>query len=231
MYRPRHLLGAIVALFMALFAPHSAEAVELTKDTFYDSTADKIVFLKFYDPQWGHCQSMESAWEELGSIFRSSNSKLIGEIDCTSPHAKSVCQDHGVQSYPTIKYGSIHNLKDYEGPRSFVSLKAFADRQLKPACGVQHIQLCDKTTRKEIRRLQALTEQELDSELFRMTETYNQISKDFETYVDGLEEQYAEAEKKKDKIIEESGLALMKAIAKERGMVLKSNRDTDGHEL
>lgn len=173
---------------------------------------------------------MESAWDDLGNVFGASKSKLIGEIDCTSPQAESVCHDHGVQSYPTIKYGSIYNLQDYEGPRTFASLKAFADQQLKPTCGVQHIQLCDKTTRKEIRRLQALTETELDSELFLRTEEYNQISKDFERYVDGLEEQYAEAEQKKDKIIESSGLPLMKAVAKERGVVLQ-NRGIGDDEL
>lgn len=168
---------------------------------------------------------MESAWQQLDDAFASSKSKIIGEIDCTSPKAESVCHDHGVQSYPTIKYGSIYNLQEYEGPRTFAGLKAFADQQLKPRCSVQHTQLCDKTTRKEIRRLQSLTQEELDAELLAMTEKYNQISKDFETYVDGLEEKYAEAEKAKDKLIEESGLSLMKDVAKERGMKLKPKSD------
>ena len=153
---------------------------------------------------------MESVWKELGDLVggtsSSKKSKLIGEIDCTSPQSESICHDFGVQSYPTIKYGSIYNLQDYEGPRTNLAvLKSFVDQQLKPRCGLQHIQLCDRPTRKEIRRLQSLSLTELDAELLSMTETYNQISKDFESFVDDLEVQYAKAEKIKDKKLEDSG--------------------------
>lgn len=162
---------------------------------------------------------MEDAWDELGERFQNSKSKLIGEIDCTSDEAQSLCQDMGVNSYPTLKFGDIFDLQEYEGPRDFTSLSKFSDKQLKPTCGVNHVQLCDKATRKEIRRLKKLSLAELDEELFANTESLNAMERNEKEFVAGLEAQYEQATAKKDaeiKEIKDSGLQLMKAVASSR---------------
>jgi len=164
---------------------------------------------------------MEDAWEELSEKFESSKSKLIGEIDCTSEEAKELCTDMGVTSYPTLKFGDVFQLQDYEGPRDVESLKKFSDKQLKPTCGVNHVQLCDKATRKEIRRLKKLSLDELDEELATKTETLNAVDKNKEEFTANLEATYEEAMATKDaqiKEIKDSGLKLMKSVAANRGI-------------
>ena len=216
---------AIAATVLAAFS--LSQAVELTQDNYDERTAGKVVFLKFFDPMWGHCISMEPAWDELSEVFANSKSKVIGEIDCTTEEGKPICQDNGISSFPTVKYGSIDNLEDYEGPRDFDSLKAFADQHLKPACGIYHMQLCDKATRQEIRRLKKLSLAELDQELDAKMEAYNEIEKKSQQFIEDLEEYYAKAKEMKEKgqndIMENEGLALMKACAKERGVPLDSD--------
>ena len=65
------------------------------------------------------------------------------------------------------------------------------------------------------------SEQSLESALYpsalvcRVTDKYNQISKDFERFVDDLEEQYQQAEHKKQQSLEDSNLLIMKSVAKE----------------
>ena len=103
---------------------------------------------------------MEPAWEELSEAFENSKSKLIGEIDCTSEEGRPICSRHDVKGFPTLKFGDVFELQEYEGPRDYESLKKFSDRQLKPQCGLAHVQLCDKPTRKEIRRLKSLSLEE-----------------------------------------------------------------------
>jgi hypothetical protein len=101
------------------------------------------------------CSRMESAWEQLRVDLESSKSKLIGEIDCTLE--MSLCEAEGIEDFPALRWGSIYDLQEYGGPRDYVNLKKFADSHLKPICGPNHMQVCDKATRKEIRRLQKLS--------------------------------------------------------------------------
>jgi hypothetical protein len=139
-------------------------------------------------------------------------------VDCTSEEGYRICEDQGIESFPTLLWGDVFALQEYEGPRDFESLRKFSDKHLKPLCSVDHIQLCDKATRTEIRRLQKLSLIELDKEMAAKTEEYNKIERDFKTFVDDLEAQFEKAKEKKDEQVQkikESGLFLMKAVERE----------------
>ena len=63
---------------------------------------------------------------------------LIADVDCTAA-GEPLCKANGVQGYPTIKYGSPANLKDYNGGRGFKELVQFAAKNLGPVCGPDNV--------------------------------------------------------------------------------------------
>mmetsp|Transcript_114550 Transcript_114550/g.255630 ORF Transcript_114550/g.255630 Transcript_114550/m.255630 type:complete len:130 (+) Transcript_114550:240-629(+) len=75
--------------------------------------------------------------------FKDHPSALIADVDCTA-EGKDLCEKHGVQGYPTIKYGDPTDLKDYEGGRSYDDLKKFAEENLGPQCGPKNLDLCSE---------------------------------------------------------------------------------------
>lgn len=160
---------------------------------------------------------MENAWEELSADYESSKSKLIGEIDCTVE--MSLCEAEGIDDFPALRWGSIYDLQEYGGPRDYSNLKKFAETNLKPICGPSHMSLCDKATRKEIRRLQTLTRQQLDAELLEMVEEQAAMERNLEAASKDFQAQYDKALETKDAAkneILDSGLPIMKAVLQAR---------------
>merc|ERR1712070_47471 len=117
---------------------------------------------------------------------KGSKTVLVGDADCTGD-GESLCQEVGVQGYPTIKYGDPSALEDYNGGRDFDELKKFTE-EIKPTCSPSNIDLCDADAKKKIEDLQALSVEDLDAKI---------------------------EEKEKDeaiKAVKENGLGLMKAV-------------------
>merc|ERR1719460_3312634 len=81
--------------------------------------------------------------------FSSSGTALVGDVDCTAD-GKDLCETHGVEGFPTIKYGDPGDLKDYQGGRDFDALKKFASENLGPQCGPDHMDLCDDAMKAKI---------------------------------------------------------------------------------
>lgn len=54
----------------------------------------------------GHCKSMAADWEKLANDYVNHASILIAEVDCTLEENDDLCQENGVQGFPTLKYGS-----------------------------------------------------------------------------------------------------------------------------
>eukprot|EP00933_Yihiella_yeosuensis_P017421 TRINITY_DN1455_c0_g1_i1.p1 TRINITY_DN1455_c0_g1~~TRINITY_DN1455_c0_g1_i1.p1 ORF type:complete len:125 (+),score=43.34 TRINITY_DN1455_c0_g1_i1:246-620(+) len=81
--------------------------------------------------------------------FKGSPSSLVADVDCTAA-GESLCQKHEVQGYPTIKYGEPHDMKKYQGGRSYDDFKKFAEENLGPTCGPANLELCDEKTKKKI---------------------------------------------------------------------------------
>merc|ERR1719298_156529 len=91
--------------------------------------------------------------------YKDSTTSLVADVDCTT-EGKDLCETHGVQGFPTIKYGDPSDLKDYSGGRDFDSMKKFADENLGPQCGPEHMDLCVEKMEGKIRNAKKMLEEE-----------------------------------------------------------------------
>merc|ERR550514_551631 len=105
---------------------------------------------------------MKPAWDKLMGEFAGNPNALVGDVDCTAA-GKDLCEKHGVQGFPTIKWGDPSDLKDYEGGRDFDGLKKFAEENLKPMCSPSNIDLCDDDKKAEIKKFQDMSDDDLDA--------------------------------------------------------------------
>jgi len=158
---------------------------------------------------------MKPDWDKLMDEFKGSSTGLVADVDCTT-EGKSLCEEHGVRGYPSIKWGDPSALEDYEGGRSFEDLQTFAKENLKPVCSPTNLDLCDDEKKKEIGELQALSADDLEKKIEEKKQLIKDAEEAFSTGLKGLQETYEKLQKDKDegiKQIKDSGLALMQAVA------------------
>jgi len=95
---------------------------------------------------------------------------LIADVDCTES-GKDLCEKHGVQGFPTIKYGDPDDLKAYEGGRSYADLKKFASESLGPQCGPgENIGLCSEKVKGQIEKYLKMSVTELQEKIDKALE-------------------------------------------------------------
>ena len=63
-------------------------------------------------------------WDE----FAEQTEVLVAKVDCTVH--KELCQQHGVQGYPTLKYSNGYGINNYENGRDLQSLLKFVEDNL-----------------------------------------------------------------------------------------------------
>ena len=51
-----------------------------------------------------HCVKLKPAWDKLMLEYRGHRDVLVGDCDCTGA-CKALCQEKGVQGYPTVMSG------------------------------------------------------------------------------------------------------------------------------
>jgi hypothetical protein len=167
---------------------------------------------------------MKPDWDKLTKEFEGSDTALIADVDCTA-EGKPLCDSNGVKGFPTIKYGDPSNLEKYEGGRDYKSLKAFAEKNLKPMCSPANIDLCDDKEKAEIQKLMDMDDAELNKAIEEGDAKLENAEKDFKTAVEGLQKTYEKLQADKETAMEEvknSGLGLMKAV---KAAKLKSGKD------
>lgn len=84
---------------------------------------------------------MKPAWDSLSTEFEASKDVVVGDVDCTVE--KDLCQEYGVQGYPTIKYfkaDSDPKGDSYSGGRDLDALRTFTEENLGSSAG------CDAAT-------------------------------------------------------------------------------------
>jgi len=98
---------------------------------------------------------MKPAWDQLGSEYAASSSVLVADVDCTVED--ELCQQQGVQGYPTIKYWNegSKEAKDYNGGRDFDGLKSFVEDNLEVKCDVKDQEKCTQKEKDYITKMQA----------------------------------------------------------------------------
>mmetsp|Transcript_39370 Transcript_39370/g.124957 ORF Transcript_39370/g.124957 Transcript_39370/m.124957 type:complete len:169 (+) Transcript_39370:227-733(+) len=156
---------------------------------------------------------MKPDWDKLTKLFKDSATTVIADVDCTEG-GKSLCEEVGVQGYPSIKYGDPSDLQDYEGDRDFEGLKKFADG-LGPQCSPANIDLCSDEKKAKLKEFMALSQAKRDEMIAEKQGEIAKLEEGFKTFVEGLQKQYTGGTEQKDKdvaAIKESGLGLLKSV-------------------
>ena len=195
-------------------AAAAVSAVDLTAENFGELTAGKSVFVKFYAPWCGHCKTLKPAWDKLMHEYREHADVVIGDCDCTGA-CKGLCEEMGVQGYPTLKFGDPSALADYQGARDFDGLKRHAETELKPACSPARPDLCDEAQRTLIETLQARPAAELDADIATSEQEIAAVEARFKADVEKLQAAYTSLQDEKKSAVarvQASGLGLMKAV-------------------
>jgi len=157
---------------------------------------------------------MKPAWDKLMKEYKDSKDVLIGDCDCTAD-GKGLCEEVGVQGYPTIKFGDPSALEDYQGGRDFDSLKKHAETKLKPSCSPSNLDLCDDAKKAEIEKLQKMSASDLEAEISTKEKEISAAESNFKSEVEKLQAKYKALQEEKEetiKKVKESGLGLMKAV-------------------
>lgn len=116
-------------IFSLLFIFVSVEPLILTKETFDTTLATgKPCFVKFFAPWCGHCKRLAPTWDQLADEYMNTT-VVIAKVDCTTD--TSVCSEHGVSGYPTLKLFVGSHQISYTGQRDLKSLKEFVEQQVK----------------------------------------------------------------------------------------------------
>jgi len=158
---------------------------------------------------------MKPDWDKLMDAFRDSQTTLIADVDCTAA-GQELCEQIGIKSYPTLKFGDPKILDDYVGKRNFETLKQFAEQILHGTCGPAKPELCDEGTKAEIMKYKSMSRSELDAAIGEKRSEIVKLNQDFKAFVERFQQ---EMEQQRDKMtaefatIRQSGLQLMKAVS------------------
>jgi protein disulfide-isomerase A6 len=156
---------------------------------------------------------MKPAWDQLMEKFKDSKTAAVHDVDCTVH--QDLCGKYGVQGYPTIKYGDINNLEDYQGGREYDDMEKFANENLGPSCGPANLDLCDATQKKAIEEAQAMSDADLDAKIAAEEKKMEDAESNFKSEVEKLQATYEKLSKEKDETIanvKKSGLGVLKSV-------------------
>jgi len=144
---------------------------------------------------------MKPDWDQLADAFKDSKTVLIADVDCTVE--KGLCSKYGVKGFPTIKYFTDGDMEGeaYEGGRTFNDLKSFADENLGPSCNSDNKDLCDADALKELEEMEALGKEEVEKRVKQHQDAIKDAEKTFETELKKLQETYEKISKDKDETI------------------------------
>jgi len=216
---------AIAASFLA-----SASALELTTSNFDEITTGKTVFIKFYAPWCGHCKAMAADWARLENDFADHNIALVASVDCSEEENDSICEDFGVEGFPTIAWGDSHSASHYTGGRDYASMKKFADEKIVyPVCSILTVGACSDEEKADIAFVEEKTDAELLEVVTKFKEVVKEEEKEFEKWVEDLQRSYEakmeEHSSRQGVLRAEGKIKFIEQVFKKRGIEnpLKSN--------
>ncbi|KAH7085402.1 thioredoxin-like domain-containing protein [Paraphoma chrysanthemicola] len=118
------------AFFAAVVA--ASDVKQLNKDTFKSFVEENdLVLAEFFAPWCGHCKALAPEYEEAATTLKEKDIALV-KIDCTEE--QELCQEYGVEGYPTLKvFRGPENISPYGGQRKADSLISYMTKQALPA--------------------------------------------------------------------------------------------------
>jgi len=172
---------------------------------------------------------MKPDWDKLMTEFDTHASILVGDVDCTADDSKAICSTVGVKGYPTIKYGDPADLQAYEGGRDLASLQKHA-RGLTPQCSPLNIDLCSEEARAAIEGFQALSDEELATQIAAGDLASADAEQTFTDEVAKLQAHFESLKTNKEEALEAikaSGLGTKKSVAAARATTKKTDAKSE----
>ncbi|KAH8921326.1 protein disulfide isomerase [Atractiella rhizophila] len=107
-----------------------SDVIDVVKSNFH-SVVDKedLMLLEFFAPWCGHCKALAPQYEEAATILKEQGIKLA-KVDCVDQ--AELCQEHGIQGYPTLKVMRSGVPTPYNGPRKTDGIVSYMKKQSLP---------------------------------------------------------------------------------------------------
>ncbi|EFQ98915.1 disulfide-isomerase [Nannizzia gypsea CBS 118893] len=107
----------------------------LKADTFKDFIkTHELVLAEFYAPWCGHCKALAPEYEVAATELKSKDIALV-KVDCTEE--ADLCQEYGVEGYPTLKvFRGLDSVKPYSGARKSPAITSYMIKQSLPSVSV-----------------------------------------------------------------------------------------------
>jgi protein disulfide-isomerase A1 len=125
--------SAVALLLASLVA--ASDVIELKTDTFNDFvSSNDLVLAEFFAPWCGHCKALAPEYEDAATQLKEKGIP-IAKIDCTEE--ADLCQEHGVEGYPTLKvFRGLKSVSPYSGARKAPAIVSYMTKQSLPAVSI-----------------------------------------------------------------------------------------------
>lgn len=115
---------------------------------------------------------MAPAWNQLGDTFNAETSSVgIFDVDCTTDEGQPLCDQFGVQGYPTIKYFVDGDTvgQDYQMGRDYDSLESFVRENLEVKCNIQDPVNCSEKEKGYLEKMKAKSSADRKAQIDRLS--------------------------------------------------------------
>lgn len=127
----RFVVAAAAIALLSVVVAEDSDVVKLTKDNFDAVIAkEKLVFIKFFAPWCGHCQSMAEDFKSVATELK--GKAVLADVDATVE--EELAKKYNIDGFPTLKlFSNGEELTDYNGGRDKESMIKFIQRATLPA--------------------------------------------------------------------------------------------------
>jgi len=141
---------------------------------------------------------MKPDYDKLMAEYKDSKTVVVADVDCTVH--QSLCSEHGVRGYPTIKYYQGGEPEDYKGGRSYKDIKKFIDDNLmEPACDSNNKDSCSADQLKLLAEAEALSPADRKAKIDSIKADIKATEKKHEDLLESLQKQYKESQESTEK--------------------------------